>query len=123
MSFGSIESSLMLCFNSDRERHKEEVKKKTVSLWSYMNASLDEYKNPLYCRQLHARHVLLPVASIRYFTLKFLLIFSHHIMHASQNLHSLIICHFQELFFSFAFQTVQLPCRKIQNKIYFIKIK
>ncbi|CAB3368858.1 Hypothetical predicted protein [Cloeon dipterum] len=56
-------------FNTDRERHKEEVKKKTVSLWSFMNAYLDDYRNPLYCRLLHARHVLLPVASMRHMKL------------------------------------------------------
>ncbi|XP_071951278.1 phosphatidylinositol-3,5-bisphosphate 3-phosphatase MTMR2-like isoform X2 [Antedon mediterranea] len=51
-------------FNCERERTKEEVKTKTQSLWSYINSTLDEFKNPLYASYLH-QHVLFPVASMR----------------------------------------------------------
>ncbi|KAL1455314.1 hypothetical protein WDU94_009417 [Cyamophila willieti] len=53
-------------FNSDRERNRENMKQRTVSLWSYINSSLDLYKNPLYYPQLH---VLEPIASMRYMKL------------------------------------------------------
>ncbi|XP_026677943.1 myotubularin-related protein 2-like [Diaphorina citri] len=53
-------------FNSDRERNQENMKQRTVSLWSYINSSLDLYKNPLYFPQLH---VLEPIASMRHIKL------------------------------------------------------
>nr|XP_018899140.1 PREDICTED: myotubularin-related protein 2 [Bemisia tabaci] len=53
-------------FNSDRERTNEGVKQKTVSLWSYLNSSIDLYRNPLYHPQ---PHVLEPIASMRYIQL------------------------------------------------------
>ncbi|XP_033103102.1 myotubularin-related protein 2-like isoform X2 [Anneissia japonica] len=51
-------------FNCECERVKEEVKTKTVSLWSHINSTPDEFKNPLYASYLH-QHVLFPVASMR----------------------------------------------------------
>ncbi|RWS24072.1 myotubularin-related protein 2-like protein, partial [Leptotrombidium deliense] len=36
-----------LC-NSEMQRNKEEVKNKTISLWSYTNTHVDEFLNPLY---------------------------------------------------------------------------
>lgn len=54
------------CPSSDRERSLENTKQRTVSLWSYMNSSIDVYKNPLYYPQLH---VLEPVASMRHIKL------------------------------------------------------
>lgn len=53
-------------FNSDRERNVENMKQRTVSLWSFMNSSIDLYKNPLYHPQLH---VLEPIVSMRYIKL------------------------------------------------------
>ncbi|XP_054271284.1 myotubularin-related protein 2 isoform X1 [Macrosteles quadrilineatus] len=53
-------------FNSDRERMAEKVKERTVSLWSYMNSSLDLYQNPLYYAQ---QQVLQPIASMRHIRL------------------------------------------------------
>ncbi|XP_013144306.1 PREDICTED: myotubularin-related protein 2 isoform X1 [Papilio polytes] len=58
-------------FNTERERVKEEVKSKTVSLWSYINSRQDLYLNPLYwgpsSAGAHSRPqvVLVPVASLR----------------------------------------------------------
>lgn len=53
-------------FNSDRERVNENVKQKTVSLWSYINSSLDLYRNPLYYAQ---QQILSPIASMRHIRL------------------------------------------------------
>ncbi|CAH1776561.1 unnamed protein product [Owenia fusiformis] len=52
-----------LC-NTEQQRVKEDIKHKTVSLWSYVNNQLDEFKNPLYADYIH-HHVLYPVASLR----------------------------------------------------------
>ncbi|XP_073983033.1 phosphatidylinositol-3-phosphate phosphatase isoform X2 [Rhodnius prolixus] len=49
-------------FNTEKERLTEQVKLKTVSLWSYTNSNLDLYRNPLYYAQ---QQVLIPVASMR----------------------------------------------------------
>nr|CAD7265417.1 unnamed protein product [Timema shepardi] len=57
-----------LC-NSDRERVLEGVKQQTVSLWSYINTNMDEYRNPLYWSGNGQQHVLVPVASMRHITL------------------------------------------------------
>ncbi|XP_014292466.1 myotubularin-related protein 2 isoform X2 [Halyomorpha halys] len=54
-------------FNCEKERLAEQVKMKTVSLWSYTNCQVDLYKNPLYYS--HQPQVLLPVASIRHIKL------------------------------------------------------
>lgn len=51
---------------SDRERVQENVKQRTVSLWSYINSSIDNYRNPLF---LPHHGVLEPVASIRLISL------------------------------------------------------
>ncbi|XP_045507654.1 myotubularin-related protein 2 isoform X2 [Colias croceus] len=64
-------------FNTERERAKEEVKTKTVSLWSYINSRQDLYLNPLYwgpssfgpntplSPYSRPQTVLVPVASLR----------------------------------------------------------
>lgn len=52
-----------LC-NTDQQRGKEEVRAKTVSLWSYTNSQIEEFTNPLYAPYMHT-HVLFPVASMR----------------------------------------------------------
>ncbi|XP_075986868.1 phosphatidylinositol-3-phosphate phosphatase [Anticarsia gemmatalis] len=64
-------------FNTERERAKEEVKTKTVSLWSYINSRQDLYLNPLYwgpssfgassppSPYSRPQAVLVPVASLR----------------------------------------------------------
>ncbi|XP_072170820.1 phosphatidylinositol-3,5-bisphosphate 3-phosphatase MTMR2-like [Diadema setosum] len=51
-------------FNCERERVKEGVKTKTVSLWSYINSNTEEFINPMYASYMH-QHVLFPVASMR----------------------------------------------------------
>ncbi|XP_050416998.1 myotubularin-related protein 2 isoform X2 [Patella vulgata] len=51
-------------YNCEQARVKEKLKKNTVSLWSFINCQLDEFKNPLYAQYLH-KHVLFPVASLR----------------------------------------------------------
>ncbi|KAG5678073.1 hypothetical protein PVAND_007775 [Polypedilum vanderplanki] len=59
-----------LC-NTERERVNE-VKKYTVSLWSYINASLELYRNPLYGgfgNSPTLQTVLKPVASMRHIRL------------------------------------------------------
>nr|CAD7439333.1 unnamed protein product [Timema bartmani] len=53
----------------DRERALEGVKQQTVSLWSYINTNMDEYRNPLYWSGIGQQHVLVPVASMRHITL------------------------------------------------------
>ena len=52
-----------LC-NSEKERQKEDLKIKTVSLWSYINANLQKFINPLYSNSSN-QHVLFPVASLK----------------------------------------------------------
>lgn len=42
----------------------QNLKQKTVSLWSLINTHVDEYKNPMYVDYLH-QHVLYPVVSLR----------------------------------------------------------
>lgn len=51
-------------YNSEVQRVKEDVRVKTVSLWSYINTRTMEFSNPLYAPHLH-QHVLFPVASMR----------------------------------------------------------
>ncbi|KAM6381606.1 phosphatidylinositol-3-phosphate phosphatase MTMR1 isoform 4-T4 [Pluvialis apricaria] len=55
-----------LC-NCEKERLKEEVSTKTVSLWSYINSQLDEFTNPFYVN--YENHVLYPVASLNHLEL------------------------------------------------------
>ncbi|PIK60521.1 putative myotubularin-related protein 2 isoform X1 [Apostichopus japonicus] len=51
-------------YNCERERVREQVKLKTVSLWSHMNSNRDEFINPMYASYPH-QHVIFPVASMR----------------------------------------------------------
>ncbi|XP_006627902.3 myotubularin-related protein 2 [Lepisosteus oculatus] len=55
-----------LC-NSEQQRVKEEVQKRAVSLWSYINSQLDDFTNPLYVN--YSNHVLFPVVSMRHLEL------------------------------------------------------
>ncbi|KAJ6664939.1 hypothetical protein lerEdw1_005911 [Lerista edwardsae] len=55
-----------LC-NSEQQRVKEGLPKKTVSLWSYINSQLEDFTNPLYAS--YTNHVLYPVASMRHLEL------------------------------------------------------
>ncbi|XP_056300661.1 myotubularin-related protein 2 isoform X1 [Pseudoliparis swirei] len=55
-----------LC-NSEQQRLKEEIPKRTVSLWSYVNSQLEEFTNPLYVN--YSNHVLFPVVSLRHLEL------------------------------------------------------
>ena len=50
--------------NSESQRVKDEVKSKTVSLWSFINSHLDDFLNPMYSHET-AKDVLYPVASLR----------------------------------------------------------
>ncbi|KAJ8028352.1 Myotubularin-related protein 2 [Holothuria leucospilota] len=51
-------------FNCERERVREQVKVKTVSLWSHINSNRDEFINPMFASYPH-QHVIFPVASMR----------------------------------------------------------
>ena len=51
-----------LC-NTEKQRVKEEVKSKTVSLWSFVNSHSEDFTNPLYSPTND--QVLFPVASLR----------------------------------------------------------
>jgi len=51
---------------SERERMQEQVKQRTVSLWSYTNSQLPLYLNPLYRSGTNYQLILMPVASMRY---------------------------------------------------------
>ncbi|NXC16325.1 MTMR1 protein, partial [Corythaeola cristata] len=55
-----------LC-NCEKERLKEEVSTRTISLWSYINSQLDEFTNPFYVN--YENHVLYPVASLNHLEL------------------------------------------------------
>ncbi|XP_034406824.1 myotubularin-related protein 2 isoform X1 [Cyclopterus lumpus] len=55
-----------LC-NSEQQRLKEEIPKRTVSVWSYINSQLEEFTNPLYVN--YSNHVLFPVVSLRHLEL------------------------------------------------------
>ncbi|XP_074191676.1 phosphatidylinositol-3,5-bisphosphate 3-phosphatase MTMR2 isoform X1 [Rhinolophus sinicus] len=55
-----------LC-NSEQQRGKENLPRRTVSLWSYINSQLEEFTNPLYGS--YCNHVLYPVASMRHLEL------------------------------------------------------
>ncbi|CAB1422024.1 unnamed protein product [Pleuronectes platessa] len=55
-----------LC-NSEQQRVKEEVPRRTGSLWSYINSQLEEFTNPLYVN--YSNHVLFPVVSLRHLEL------------------------------------------------------
>ncbi|XP_033631401.1 myotubularin-related protein 2-like isoform X1 [Asterias rubens] len=51
-------------YNCMKDRVKEQVKTKTISLWSYINSNKEEFTNPMYAAY-HHQHVLFPVASMR----------------------------------------------------------
>uniref|UniRef100_A0A8C2S2D5 phosphatidylinositol-3,5-bisphosphate 3-phosphatase n=1 Tax=Capra hircus TaxID=9925 RepID=A0A8C2S2D5_CAPHI len=55
-----------LC-NSEQQRGKENLPRRTVSLWSYINSQLEDFTNPLYGS--YSNHVLYPVASMRHLEL------------------------------------------------------
>ncbi|XP_045433408.1 myotubularin-related protein 2 isoform X3 [Pipistrellus kuhlii] len=55
-----------LC-NSEQQRGKENLPKRTLSLWSYINSQLEDFTNPLYGS--YSNHVLYPVASMRHLEL------------------------------------------------------
>uniref|UniRef100_A0AAQ6IN14 Phosphatidylinositol-3,5-bisphosphate 3-phosphatase MTMR2 n=1 Tax=Anabas testudineus TaxID=64144 RepID=A0AAQ6IN14_ANATE len=55
-----------LC-NSEQQRLKEEIPKRTVSLWSYINSQMEDFTNPLYVN--YSNHVLFPVVSLRHLEL------------------------------------------------------
>ncbi|XP_054989429.1 myotubularin-related protein 2 isoform X1 [Sorex araneus] len=55
-----------LC-NSEQQRGKENLPKRTVSLWSYVNSQPEDFSNPLYGS--YSNHVLYPVASMRHLEL------------------------------------------------------
>ncbi|XP_023648320.2 phosphatidylinositol-3,5-bisphosphate 3-phosphatase MTMR2 isoform X1 [Paramormyrops kingsleyae] len=55
-----------LC-NSEQQRLEEDLPKRTVSLWSYINSQHEEFTNPLYVD--YANHVLYPVVSMRHLEL------------------------------------------------------
>lgn len=51
-------------FNSEQQRSREEVKTRTISLWSFVNSNIGEFTNPLHSSIMH-QNVLFPVASMR----------------------------------------------------------
>lgn len=51
-------------YNTDKMRHEEKVKTRTVSLWSYISSQIDEFINPLY-EPGACQAVLQPVPSMR----------------------------------------------------------
>ncbi|XP_030377532.1 myotubularin-related protein 2 [Scaptodrosophila lebanonensis] len=54
-----------LC-NTEAERVAEDLKHRTISLWTHINSSLDQYLNPLFPSFTHgAELVLRPIASVR----------------------------------------------------------
>ncbi|XP_041741745.1 myotubularin-related protein 2-like [Coregonus clupeaformis] len=57
----------MFMCNSEQQRVKEELPRKTVSLWAYINSQLEEFTNPLYVN--YSNHVLFPVVSMRHLEL------------------------------------------------------
>lgn len=52
-------------YNTEKERVTNEVKKKTISLWSLINSQRDLFLNPFYCEEPGNR-VLLPSPAIRH---------------------------------------------------------
>ncbi|XP_006000709.1 myotubularin-related protein 2 [Latimeria chalumnae] len=53
--------------NSEQLRMKEDLPKRTISLWSYINNQIEDFTNPLYVNCFN--HVLYPVASMRHLEL------------------------------------------------------
>lgn len=56
-------------FNSEQERATNLLQDKTVSLWSWINLSVDSFKNPKYDRRDIRNFILRPVASKFYLNL------------------------------------------------------
>lgn len=58
-------------YNTERERTQNDLKNRTVSLWSFINSSSDQYRNPLYGGRNNLTHhmVLKPVVSMRHIRL------------------------------------------------------
>ncbi|CDQ86668.1 unnamed protein product [Oncorhynchus mykiss] len=54
-------------FNCERARDTNELRSKTVSLWSLVNSDLSFYQNPFYTPE--SNRVLYPVASMRHLEL------------------------------------------------------
>lgn len=55
-------------YNCEKERKKEDLRKKTVSLWSLINVHQEDFINALYVSS-YSHHVLLPSASERHLEL------------------------------------------------------
>ncbi|KAI1903163.1 hypothetical protein AGOR_G00024380 [Albula goreensis] len=55
-----------LC-NSEQQRVKDDLPKRTVSLWSYINSQVEDFMNPMYVN--YSNHVLFPVVSMRHLEL------------------------------------------------------
>lgn len=53
-------------YNTEKERVQNEVKKKTVSLWSMINSRMDLYLNPFYSVETGVNKVLMPSPAIRH---------------------------------------------------------
>jgi len=53
-------------FNSEKERMVHDVKKRTVSLWSYVNSFQDLFLNPFYSSEAGANRVIIPSPAIRH---------------------------------------------------------
>uniref|UniRef100_A0A0P6J551 phosphatidylinositol-3,5-bisphosphate 3-phosphatase n=1 Tax=Aedes aegypti TaxID=7159 RepID=A0A0P6J551_AEDAE len=57
-------------YNTERERVQNDLKNRTVSLWSFINSSHEQYRNPLYGgRNMAIQTVLKPVVSMRHIRL------------------------------------------------------
>ncbi|CAG0920228.1 unnamed protein product [Notodromas monacha] len=52
-------------FNSEKERKEKDVKRKTISLWTYLNSRLDEFLYPLYNKYESRPLIILPAAKLR----------------------------------------------------------
>ncbi|KAK2720356.1 myotubularin-related protein 2-like [Artemia franciscana] len=55
--------------NSELQRVKEDIKNRTVSIWSFINSHSEDFMNPLYCAAVSSNQVLVPVASLRHLRL------------------------------------------------------
>ncbi|CAG0924898.1 unnamed protein product, partial [Notodromas monacha] len=50
---------------SEKERKEKDVKRKTISLWTYLNSRLDEFLYPLYNKYESRPLIILPAAKLR----------------------------------------------------------
>lgn len=53
-------------YNTERERVTNDLKKKTVSLWSMINSEMDLHLNPFYCAEAGQDKVIIPSPQIRH---------------------------------------------------------